>query len=538
MGHGLGPAGGGCSADASGCGAPGCPQVRGCRLPRCVCVAATAATTGGPTALRGGLGPSVRPAHSQGPSARGWGVPAGLVGLALALRLPGVLTHAFDQDELYTLHESLDLFATTLEPGIDARPVYYLLQHVLLFVVPHTELGLRVLPLVFGLGGVFLTWYVAQRLAGPLAGVVAGLVVAAAPWHIYVSSTARYYSLVYLLALGFFYCFLRAAESGSDRRWHLAALVLLVVGASTHPTFVFPAFGGAVLAVLGAWTWKRLEGVATVPLITRIAVPFAAFLLVALAILRAVGRETAVRNFDGRGWTAVVRLLPAIVEWVTPMILVAGVVSALWLLRSARLRTDLLWALLVLGGTAGTLGILFLAAMVTDVYSYYATAMLPLLFVSIGVGVARVADDLPGASRVATVGAIAIVLLAGMAPGTASQILHGTRFDYRPAFEEIRARGPNDLVLAWPVVVQRYYAPELRAREFHPDPDYLQETLEGGEPFWAIASRRRHGIIGDLGDEGRRWLSRECAEARNFQGRRFDFRMYEVILYRCGDLVQ
>jgi 4-amino-4-deoxy-L-arabinose transferase-like glycosyltransferase len=465
----------------------------------------------------------------------GWTVPVGLVGLALFLRLPGVLGHAFDQDELYTLHESLDLFATTLEPGIDARPVYYLLQHALLYVVPHTELGLRILPLLFGLGGVFLTWYVATRLAGPLAGGVAGLVVAAAPWHMYISSTARYYSLVYLLALGFFYCFLRAAEAGSDRRWHLAALVLLMVGSATHPTFIFPAFGGAALAVLAAWTWKRLDGVATTALITRIAVPFAGFLLVGFAVLRAIGREKAVRNLDGRGWTAVVRLVPAIIEWVTPMILVAGIVASFWLLWRARHRTDLLWALLVLGGTTGAMVILFFAAMVTNVYPYYATAMLPLLFVVIGVGVARVADELPYASQYITAGAVTVVLLAGMAPGTASQILHGTRFDYRPAFEEIRAQGAEDLVLAWPVVVQRYYAPEFRAREFHPDPDYLQETLEGGEPFWAIASRRRHGIIGDVGDEGRRWLSRECEETRAFQGRRFDFRMYEVILYRCGD---
>jgi 4-amino-4-deoxy-L-arabinose transferase-like glycosyltransferase len=477
----------------------------------------------------------VRPDQDGASLARGWSVPAGLVGLALALRLPGVLGHAFDQDELYTLEESLDLFATQHVPGIDARPVYYLLQHALLPLVPHTELGLRLLPLAFGLAGVFLTWYVATRLAGSVAGVVSGLIVAAAPWHMYVSSTARYYSLVYLLALGFFYCFLRAAESGSDRRWHLGAVALLATGSATHPSFVFPAFGGAALVVLAAWTWKRLDGVATGPLITRIAVPFAVFLVVAFAVLKSVGRETAVRNLDGRGWTAVVRLVPAIIEWVTPMMLVAGVVASLWLLWRARHGTDLVWALLAIGGTTGAMVILFFAAMVTNVYPYYATAMLPLLFVVIGVGIARGVEELPGGTRFAGAGALTLVLLAGMAPGTASQILHGTRFDYRPAFDEIRARGPDELVLSWPIVVQRYYAPEFNSREFHPDPVFLQETLDEGEAFWAIASRRRHGIIGDEADQARLWLSRECSETRIFQGRRFDFRMYEVILYRCGD---
>jgi len=77
----------------------------------------------------------------------GWAVALALLAVAAAFRVPGVMGHIFDQDELYTLVESTHLFSTTLEPGIEARPVYYLLQHALLGVVPHTEIGLRILPM-------------------------------------------------------------------------------------------------------------------------------------------------------------------------------------------------------------------------------------------------------------------------------------------------------------------------------------------------------------------------------------------------------
>src|SRR5690606_7533208 len=94
-----------------------------------------------------------------------------LVALALfaigaALRIWGAVSLPFEQDELYTILESRDLFATTLKPGIDARPLYYLIQHPLLDVLPQTPLGLRLLPLAFSLAGLWATYVLAERIGG------------------------------------------------------------------------------------------------------------------------------------------------------------------------------------------------------------------------------------------------------------------------------------------------------------------------------------------------------------------------------------
>src|SRR5687768_4779092 len=52
-----------------------------------------------------------------------------ILALALLLRLRGITTFSFEQDEIYTMMEGRELFDTPLVPGIEARPLYFLLQH-------------------------------------------------------------------------------------------------------------------------------------------------------------------------------------------------------------------------------------------------------------------------------------------------------------------------------------------------------------------------------------------------------------------------
>lgn len=475
-------------------------------------------------------------ATSEGMAPRDWTVALACLVGAAALRIPGAVTHAFDQDELYTYFESRDLFATTLEPGIEARPLYYLLQHPLLDVLPMTEFGLRVLPLVFGLAGVLSTWWIAHKLAGSVAGLIAGATVAVAPWHIYVSQTARYWSLVYLLSAWLIWYLWRLLESGPRSRGaHGIAVLLLSMGVATHPTFLFPAVGAMAAVVLAVRSRSTRFRQAVRNLVLRVALPFTGLMLIAFTTLTLVGREGAVRNFDGRGLTAVLRLTPAIVEWLTPLMFGAALVASVALLLQSKDKGFSTFGLLSLGAILGSMGILAVAALVTDVYAYYATAMLPLVFLSIGVAAAVLVGLFDArSSRMIGVG-LASILVAGTSPGTASQVLDGTRFDYRPAFEHLQALDTDELVLSWPVVVQRHYAPDLRADEFRPDPGYLSTILEAESQVWMVVSRRRYGIVGDQSGEARAWLSRHCQEAEAFLPTRFDFRMYEVQLHRCSN---
>src|SRR5205814_520161 len=183
-------------------------------------------------------------------------VPLALVALALLLRLRGLITFPLEQDELYTVQEATQLFRTTLKPGISGRPLYYLLEHVLLAAGPATPLLMRLPPLLFGLAGVWATWRLGARLFGVTAGWVA----------------------------------------------------VLVAG---------------------------------------------------YAVLRLTGQVGALRNFQGRGLLATLRLLPAMVQWTTPTVCAAGGMGALLLLALRERPAWRRFGAMALVGIASTTVLLF-----------------------------------------------------------------------------------------------------------------------------------------------------------------------------------
>ena len=83
----------------------------------------------------------------------------GIVVLAAALRLWGLPSWEWDGDELYTIRDARDLGASAVRtgaPGIAARPIYYLIQFLLLKVFPETPFFLRlpaaIIPIQFTFG--------------------------------------------------------------------------------------------------------------------------------------------------------------------------------------------------------------------------------------------------------------------------------------------------------------------------------------------------------------------------------------------------
>src|SRR4051794_20758084 len=99
------------------------------------------------------------------------------------LRVYTILRFTWDQDELYTIEEARDLFHTKLPPGINARPLFYLLEHPLLALLPHTPAMLRLLPFVFGVAGLWVTWLVGRRYVGRVGGLVAVFLASTSTWH-------------------------------------------------------------------------------------------------------------------------------------------------------------------------------------------------------------------------------------------------------------------------------------------------------------------------------------------------------------------
>lgn len=474
------------------------------------------------------------PAHtggagtSAGTGRTGLALLTGVLLLALALRLYGLATLPFEQDELYTLRDAIDLDGGV--PGIKGRPLYYLMQHVLLYVVPVTPLALRMPAFLFGVVGVWLTWRLGRTLFGPSAGVIGALLVTLSPWHLYASQFARYWTLVYLFAAATLLLLVLAYESNQPRRY-LYALAPLLLGSLTHPSFIFPMTGVALALHLFpegrlGWRWptRQAWGWLWLPYVGLIGAGFLA--------LKLTNSSQSLSNWGGRGVDASLRLLPAMVQWMGPETAIAGLLGVVVLAGSTVAR-DRVWAGMAALGVLSCVVLMMVASFRTDVYADYGMSMLPLVYVTIGAGIQRLGDALLFQRRVLEVGAAAI-LAAGILPDTVSHLSDGTRFDYRPAYAYIQAEGPAERVVGWPVILQRAYAPDLDFAELRMDRNWLQQQVEENGTIWLVASYHRSGLVMDPGDV-QPWIDANCRVRQRTERTRLDYRNYRVELYRCGE---
>jgi hypothetical protein len=183
-------------------------------------------------------------------------------------------------------------------------------------------------------------------------------------------------------------------------------------------------------------------------------------------------------------------------------------------------------------GMAVTVAILLRYSRTHEIYADYATASLPLVFVSAGAFAQLCGEAAAGARRLALTWGSALVIAAGMLPSTVSHLSDGMRYDYRPAFRRIAADAPDRLVVTWPIVIQRQYAPQLRAAELI-GARQLDSLLTRERDLWAVLSLRRSGIVADGSGELARWVAANCRDVDSYERPRIDFREYRVELVRC-----
>lgn len=453
--------------------------------------------------------------------------------LATALRLWGLDAFAFEQDELYTLRDAADLGASAGEgPGILGRPVYYLLQYLLLHVLPADPVFLRAPALLFGVAGVYATWWAARRLVGAPGGLAAAVFVAVSPWHVYHSQFARYWTLLYLVAACAFALLPAALEGrGRARTWFI---VLALVGSLTHPTFLFALAGAAA----GASAVSSTGGI-RLPLPSREAwkgiwLPLLLPLVAYFGLVRLLDGGRALRNPGVASTDSGLQAILGMVQWLGPTVAVAAALGVLVLRGRGGTAADPTAArarragAVCAGGVLSMLALSAVAGARTTVYADYGTAALPLVFVGAAAAV-RLAWARAGGA--AAMGLVAVVI-AGILPQTVSHMADGTRFDFRPAHRVIRTSAPEATVVAWPIIVHRHYAPDLHVVEADGDPATYERMLAERPGFWAISAVRRRGVVPG-GRPVEAWIDANCRRIGRWEAERLDYRRYAVELAWC-----
>ncbi len=463
--------------------------------------------------------------------------------LALLLRFWRLGDWNFEATEMFTLRDSLRPRWT------NSRPLGYLLNYYLVGPFrPLDELGLRILPAIFGVLAIPAIYYVGRGLIGTRAALLSALLLAVSGLHVFYSQFARYWSLVFLFSAIYPYALYVGIRDG-DRRALILGVVAAALAVLAHPVSILLVGGPAIWLAFTYLrpgylraAWKHVG--------FRWAVGVAVILVVVVAVrLLPLFQEWVTMHDKNPGMGQFLRgpkrapgikqmaLLTAYLEGLTVPVALGGGVG-LYLLWRERDRQ--------LGAFLASLAIFPLAFIAlisarTPVSTYYLLPTAPVFFLGAGLFLDRIWQmDWRTPPRWLVPATIMALFIVAGAPTLLSQYRNGRRFDFRGVAEWLSPHlSERDIVYSDQPMVLAHYLDGRDVRKLRPNPAPLQDAMEetrdaGGEALWVIAPAPAHAFRTNLKPGGLAdWMYGNC-QMRNTVGRgRLDFRQQYLQVYRC-----
>lgn len=479
---------------------------------------------------------------SRSPGGRTWPVSslllAGLILLAFLLRFYRLGAWSFADDEIFTLRDSLS-------PTLDnPRPLLYFLNYFLIRpFMPMNEMGMRILPAIFGVLAIPAFYYVSRPLIGTRAALFGALLLAVNNFHIYQSQFARYWSLVFLLAAIYPFAIYVGIR---DRRPGILALGIVagILGVLAHPVALLPV-GGLALFYLLQLRQQNLGRLWAQPVVRWgifvVGLVGVVILMRYLPILRAWIVDRPQRLGDhllhapsGLGVKQIALLLGYFESLTLPVVL-SGLVGIYILWQARNRQLALLLACLFIVPVA----FIVLLSFRTAVSTTYLVAAVPILFMGAGVFLDHLAAvDWGVRPRWLMLTTFIVIMLASSMPTLLSQYRDGRRADFRRVARYLNKRiGPGDVVYSDQYRTLGYYL-HLPVHQLGANPAPLMQSMgalqqSGAGTLWIVApvqggvrSNRGYGRL-------KGWIYDNCRLLNVVGKPRLDFRRNEMQVYRC-----
>ena len=140
-------------------------------------------------------------------------------------------------------------------------PLYYWLLKLWTAVFGESELALRSLSVILGIGLVYLIWQLGRRLFGPRAALIAAFLAALSPLQIYYAQEARMYMLLaFLSALTVLLAILVLDNSGPGSMSLISLSYIVTVTAGLYTHYAYPVILIVVNLVALIWLWNDRGG--------------------------------------------------------------------------------------------------------------------------------------------------------------------------------------------------------------------------------------------------------------------------------------
>ena len=147
---------------------------------------------------------------------------AAVLVLAGALRLPTLGSRSLWLDEAIVAHAGSDgVWSAIQQAKTDwgGVPLDYVLVSASISLLGRSEWAVRLPAVLLGLASVLLLYYLGKLLAGRETGIVAAVLLAVSPAHLWYSQEARFYSLAVFMTLLTTLLFAIALRSNKRRAW-------------------------------------------------------------------------------------------------------------------------------------------------------------------------------------------------------------------------------------------------------------------------------------------------------------------------------
>lgn len=213
---------------------------------------------------------------------------AGVILLAAALRLPGLADQSLWSDEIYSVESARWPVGILLSVQDGHPPLYGLALKALDALNPADSNG-RLISAIAGLATVGAMLALGCAIADARTAVLAALLLAIAPLHVWYSREGRMYALVALCSTAGSWLFVRVLRGGGIGTWCGYALVS-AVGLFTHYLY------GAVILAQAAFV--AVERFSDRMALRRITVVYTALCVIGALALTIVGEEAI--GFTGR----------------------------------------------------------------------------------------------------------------------------------------------------------------------------------------------------------------------------------------------
>jgi uncharacterized membrane protein len=438
--------------------------------------------------------------------------------LATVLRFYKLGQWSFWIDEMFTLRDVQNVFG-----GTDWPPISLVLIGTTLTFLDTSEWNARLAPALIGVVSIPLLYSSIRKMFGPAVALLAVLLLAVSPWHLFWSQNVRFYTalmIFYTLALFAFYFGLE-----EDRPWYMI-LSVFALALSLQERLIALFFIPVVLSYLVLLTilpFEKTPGFRIRNLIPvlLLGVVYGLYMTFSVSSSEDTSQATvlATKFFGISRYPP--RVLASVVYWIGVPLFCLALFGGIYLMLTQRKQTGLF---LFLGALVPVLALLLIAPF-ARVDARYVFISLPCWVILGAVGVKELFSQVKGQGKVLAVGVLVLLL----ADSISQDVLYynhqnGNRRDWKGAFALVQQKKVDgDLVVTNRIELGEYYLGKevLWSQGMHP-----QTIMQSGKKAWFLISDGTISVSPDL----QRWLNdnSQLIDVRDVHipGRNYMLRVY------------